>query len=62
MSQEKIKIKLSELTDMYDIENDSEEKTSEEKTVDDLRNNFEITMKDGDDKLEKEVDEEHASN
>ncbi len=60
---DKVKIKLSELTNMYDIENDSEDTENipeEEKTAKQIANQWQITMDKGDDKLEQEFDEDNG--
>ncbi len=57
MPESKVKIKLSELTDMYDIEDDSVEKTTKEQTQTEESSDWETTIADGDKKLEEEFDD-----
>ncbi len=55
---EKEKIKLSELSELYDIVDDTETKQEISKDVLDDEPTFESTIKYGDKKLEDEFDEE----
>ncbi len=57
MANEKIKIKLSELTDLYDIEDDKQEVKTDVAVIDN-ESTFEETITYFDKKLEKEFDEE----
>ncbi len=53
-TEEKIKIKLSELTDMYDIEDDTKHTPEKE----DKKQDYDITIEEEDAKLEEEFDNE----
>ncbi len=50
---DKVKIKLSELTDMYDIEDDSKKPEVKEQ-----KQKYEVTIEEEDEKLSEEFDEE----
>ncbi len=55
MENEKPKIKLSELSDLYDIEDDTEH-IPEEKKVEKKEKDWEATIDEGDQELEEEFD------
>ncbi len=55
--EDKPKIKLSEIKDMYDLEDDVKEDDVKEDEVYENDDMFEIFTKNEDDKWEKEVDE-----
>ncbi len=52
---EKPKIKLSELAELYDIEDDKVEKVIEEQSK--KENDYEIDIKEADEKLEEEIND-----